>query len=42
VEKPGELDKALERAFKSDNPVIVDVLVDPDEMAPIVKMAAED
>ena len=41
VEKPGELDGALERAFKSANPVIVDVLVDPDEMAPIVKMTED-
>jgi pyruvate oxidase len=42
VEKPEELDKALEKAFKSDNPAIVDVVVDPDKMAPIIKVAAED
>ncbi len=42
VEKPEELDKALEKAFKSDNPAIVDVVVDPDKMAPIITVAAED
>jgi len=42
VEKPGELDKALKQAFRSDKPAIVDVVVDPDEMAPIIKMAARD
>ncbi|MDH5635519.1 MAG: thiamine pyrophosphate-dependent enzyme, partial [Candidatus Bathyarchaeota archaeon] len=42
VEKPEELDKALKQAFKSDNPAIVDVVVDPDEMAPMIKVAAED
>lgn len=34
VEKPEELDKALEPAFKSDKPAIVDVAVDPEKMAP--------
>ena len=42
VEKPEELDKALKQAFKSDNPAIVDVVVDPDEMAPMIKVAVED
>jgi len=42
VEKPEELDRALEQAFKSDNPAIVDVVVDPEKMAPIIKVAAED
>jgi pyruvate oxidase len=42
VEKPEELDEALEQAFKSDKSAIVDVVVDPDEMAPIIKVAAED
>jgi len=36
------LDKALKQAFRSDKPAIVDVVVDPDEMAPIIKMAARD
>jgi len=34
VEKPEELDKALEQAFKSDKPAIVDVAVNPEKMAP--------
>jgi thiamine pyrophosphate-dependent acetolactate synthase large subunit-like protein len=37
-----ELDKALEQALKSDKPAIVDVVVDPDEIAPIIKGAAEE
>ena len=42
MEKPEELDEALEQAFKSDKPAIVDVVVDPEKMAPIIKVAAED
>jgi thiamine pyrophosphate-dependent acetolactate synthase large subunit-like protein len=34
VEKPEELDKALEPAFKSDKPAIVDVVVDSENMVP--------
>ncbi|MDW7728189.1 MAG: thiamine pyrophosphate-binding protein [Candidatus Methanoperedens sp.] len=33
VEKPEELDSAIEKAFLSKLPVIVDVVVDPDKMA---------
>lgn len=40
VEKPEDLDKTLEKAFKSDNPAIVDVIVDPESMAPIIKSAS--
>ncbi len=36
VENPEELDEALEKAFNSDKPTVVDVLVDPARMAPIV------
>jgi len=36
VENPEELDEALEKAFNSDKPAVVDVLVDPDRMSPIV------
>ena len=36
VEKPEELDKALEQAFKSNKPAIIDVVVDPDKMAPMI------
>jgi len=42
VEKPEELDKALEQAFKSDKPAIVDVVVDPEKMSPMIRVAAED
>jgi rubredoxin len=41
-EKPEELDKALEQATKSDKPAIVDVVVDPKKIAPIIKVASED
>ncbi|MFX0097132.1 MAG: thiamine pyrophosphate-binding protein [Candidatus Hodarchaeota archaeon] len=37
VKRPEELDKALEQAFKSDKPSLVDVLVDPEKMAPGIK-----
>jgi thiamine pyrophosphate-dependent acetolactate synthase large subunit-like protein len=37
-----ELDKALEQAFKSDKPAIVDVVVVSDEIALIIKVAAEE
>ncbi|MFX0067771.1 MAG: thiamine pyrophosphate-binding protein [Candidatus Hodarchaeota archaeon] len=40
VEKPEELDTALERAFKSDKPALVDVVVDPEKMAPGIKKAS--
>ncbi|MFU8767963.1 MAG: thiamine pyrophosphate-dependent enzyme, partial [Candidatus Methanoperedens sp.] len=33
VEKPEELDSAIEKAFLSKLPVIVDVVIDPDKMA---------
>ena len=39
AETPEELEEALEKAFASDKPAIIDVLVDPEKMAPIVKSA---
>lgn len=39
VEKPEELHKALAQAFKSEKPAIVDVVVDPEKMAPITRMS---
>ena len=35
VEKPGELQGALERAFKADAPVIIDVVTGMDALAPL-------
>jgi len=35
VEKPGELKSALQRAFKADRPVILDVVSDIEAMAPL-------
>jgi len=37
VEKPNDLDDALQQALSSDKPVIVDVVVDPDAMAAATK-----
>ena len=37
VEKPEELDKALEKAFSSDKPAIIDAVVDPVKMSPIIR-----
>ena len=34
-----ELDDALEKAFRSDKPAIIDILVDPEKMAPVIKTA---
>lgn len=36
VEDPERLDHALERAFRSPRPAVVDVIVDPERMSPIV------
>lgn len=36
VDNPEELDEALEKAFNSNKPAVVDVLVDPERMAPII------
>ena len=33
VEKPEELDNALEKAFSSKRPALIDIVVDPDKMA---------
>ena len=41
AETTEELDRALEGAFASDRPAIIDVVVDPEKMAPIVKMAED-
>ena len=35
VEKPGELKGALERAFKANAPVVIDVVSDIEAMAPL-------
>jgi acetolactate synthase-1/2/3 large subunit len=35
VEKPGELPGALEKAFKANRPVIIDVVTDIDALAPL-------
>ena len=37
VEDPHELDGTLKRAFESDKPAIIDVIVNPEEMAPATK-----
>ena len=37
VERPEELDSALEKAFSSDKPAIADVVVDPVKNSPIVR-----
>lgn len=42
VEKLEELDQSIEQAFKSEKPAIVDVVVDSEEMAPIIKSAPKD
>ncbi|MCG7849488.1 MAG: thiamine pyrophosphate-dependent enzyme [ANME-2 cluster archaeon] len=36
VDNPEQLDEALQKAFNSDKPALVDVIVDPERMAPIV------
>jgi len=38
-ETPEQLDEALEKAFASDRPALIDVLVDPEKMAPGTKSA---
>lgn len=37
VEDPNELDDILTKAFASDKPAIVEVIIDPDKMAPATK-----
>ncbi len=37
VEKPQELDAAISTAFKTNKPAIIDILVDPEKMAPKIK-----
>lgn len=39
VERPEDLDKAVEEAFTSDKPAIVDIIVDPEAFASIIKKA---
>ena len=39
VEIPEDLDKAIEEAFTSDKPAIVDIIVDPEAFASIIKKA---
>ena len=36
VTKPGELQGALERAFASGKPAVVDVMIDQQTLAPVV------
>jgi pyruvate oxidase len=36
---PEQLDEALEKAFASDKPALIDILVDPEKMAPLTKGA---
>lgn len=39
VERPEDLDKAIEAAFVSDKPALVDVIIDPEAFASIIKKA---
>ncbi|MTK64943.1 MAG: acetolactate synthase large subunit [Methanobacterium sp.] len=36
IEKPGEMKEAIERAIKSGEPYLLDVIIDPDEILPMV------
>jgi acetolactate synthase I/II/III large subunit len=36
VEKPGEMREAVERAIRSGEPYLIDVIIDPDEILPMV------
>ena len=36
VRKPGDLEPALNRALASGKPAVVDVLIDPNSLAPVV------
>jgi acetolactate synthase I/II/III large subunit len=36
IEKPGEMKEAVERAIKSGKPYLLDVIIDPDEILPMV------
>ncbi|MDI6841191.1 MAG: acetolactate synthase large subunit [Methanothermobacter wolfeii] len=36
IEKPGETQEALSRAIKSGEPVLLDIIIDPDEILPMV------
>ena len=36
IEKPGEMKEAVERAIKSGEPYLLDVVIDPDEILPMV------
>ena len=36
IEKPGEMKEAVERAIKSGEPYLLDVIIDPDEILPMV------
>jgi acetolactate synthase-1/2/3 large subunit len=41
VESPGELRSALDRAFLSDRPTVIDAVIDPNELAPTLVRRAE-
>jgi acetolactate synthase I/II/III large subunit len=36
VERPGEMEEALKNALKSGEPTLIDVIIDPDEILPMV------
>jgi pyruvate oxidase len=41
VETPEELETALKQAFASDKPALIDIIVDPEKMAPIIKTSED-
>jgi thiamine pyrophosphate-dependent acetolactate synthase large subunit-like protein len=36
VTRPGDLESAIGRAFASGKPAVIDVLIDPNTLAPVV------
>jgi acetolactate synthase-1/2/3 large subunit len=36
VEKPGEMYESVKKAIRSDEPYLIDVVIDPDEILPMV------
>jgi acetolactate synthase-1/2/3 large subunit len=36
VERPGEMEEALKKALRSGEPTLIDVIIDPDEILPMV------
>jgi pyruvate oxidase len=41
VETPEELETALKQAFTTDKPALIDIIVDPEKMAPMTKTDEE-